>query len=152
MTPSAADVARTLRRAKVARVASQSPSGTPALTPLWCVVHRGRVVLTTAAASWTARNLRRDPRVSLLVDGAHRADAAAVRLSGTASVIDGSPPWQVLLRLGFRYYLDPRSAAVEVAHVRQWRLRARYYGQSDPVWISVKVTRVERLRRPTGSV
>lgn len=120
---------------------------------MWFVVVGDRLVLTTAAQSLTARNLRRDPRVTLIVDASRtapgRLGTRSLRLTGTAEVVDGLPPWPVMIRLAAKYYLDPRCAVVEVRHFRRWRLRSRYYAAGQAVWISVKPVRAEIVPLPS---
>jgi len=56
----------------------------------------------------------------------------------------------VLLRVAAKYYASPRAAAVEVRHVRQWRLRRLYYGQAQGGFGYIRVVPATAafLRRP----
>ncbi len=59
--------------------------GSPASVPMWFVVHDDDVVIRTLASSPKAANLRRDPRVSFLVEsGLAWAELKAVVLRATA--------------------------------------------------------------------
>jgi PPOX class probable F420-dependent enzyme len=58
--------------------------GSPASVPMWFVVHEGDVFVRTLARSRKAGHIRRDPRVSFLVErGLAWAELKAVVLRGT---------------------------------------------------------------------
>ena len=65
-----ADQARAflLHGARTAKVATAMADGQPHVMPVWFVLDGDHVVFTTGADSVKGRNLRRDPRVALLVD------------------------------------------------------------------------------------
>jgi len=138
-----------LRHSSVMRLATVSGRGRPAVTPLWFVVDRGRLVTSTGASTLAARNAVVEPRVQLLLDAETAGRSRYLLcLGGVAVVRDGLPPLRVLARFATRYYLHPRGLAVELAHVRQWPLRSRYYGQSSAAWIAIEPTSAELVRRP----
>lgn len=118
----------------------------PFATPLWFAGHGGRLYLTTRGGSWAGRNIAGNPQVCLLFGGERgRGDRRRLQVEGTAVVRDGLPPARVLVRLVRRYYLAPRSARTELRHLRQWRLRRRYYAQSEGPASHLEVT-VTRAR------
>ena len=43
---------------------------------------------------------------------------------------DGMIPWRLGIGLVLRYYVAPGAFRTEVSHLRQWRLRQRYYEQT----------------------
>ena len=88
-----ARLAAALSTCRVMILATRSEKGTPFAVPLWFVTHHGRIWATTAASSWTVRNVVASP--------------------------------------------DPRFAAVEFSHIRQWGLRQRYYSQSKPAYVVI---------------
>lgn len=124
-------------KSRVAILASRSAKGTPFAVPLWFVSHRGHLYATTSASSWTVRNVIASPRVALLLGGEERGANDRLLVRGLARASLGMPPAAVLARIAWRYYAQPRFAAVELAHIRQWPLRMRYYGQSRPAHIVV---------------
>src|SRR5262249_34213314 len=68
-------------------LATLRADGSPALTPLWFVVLDGDVFVRTLAASRKAEHLRRDPRVSFLVEsGLAWAELKAVVVYGRAQI------------------------------------------------------------------
>jgi PPOX class probable F420-dependent enzyme len=48
-----------------AHLATLMPDGAPQVTPVWCELAGGRVVVNSAKGRQKDRNLRRDPRVAL---------------------------------------------------------------------------------------
>src|SRR5579862_2744345 len=66
-------------------LATVRADGSPALSPLWFVVLDATVVLRTLAASAKVRHIRRDPRVSFLVEsGLAWQELKATIIYGTA--------------------------------------------------------------------
>jgi PPOX class probable F420-dependent enzyme len=70
---------------RTAKLATFSRSGTPHVMPVWFVLDGEQLVFTTGAESVKGRNLRRDPRVALVVDD-DTPPFAFVHLRGRASV------------------------------------------------------------------
>lgn len=139
MRPDDPIVAHYLAHSLVMRLATVSARGAPSLTPIWFVVVDGRLVSTTAATTVAARNIATEPRVTVLLDGetAGRSDYV-LRLRGTATVHEGLPPLGVLARFGRKYYLAPGGLRSEVSHASRWRLRMRYYGEAQSVWLAIE--------------
>ena len=50
-----------------AHLATLMPDGTPQVTPVWCDLQDGLVLVNTAKGRQKDRNVRRDPRVSLAI-------------------------------------------------------------------------------------
>jgi hypothetical protein len=119
-----------LRDSLVAHVASRSAKGRPFVTPLWFTPHAGVLWITTGFDTRLARNVTRQPEVTLLLWGeARRRPDRVLRLRARATRHPGLPPWTVLLRIAIRYYLAPGALASELGNVTRWPLRARYYSQ-----------------------
>ena len=150
MTPDDPIVRAYLARSRVARIATRSAKGWPALAPLWFVAHDCRLYTTTGAATLAARNAAAHPAVSVLLDAeADGAQAAHVlRLHGRARVHSGLPSWRILLEMARKYYVAPAALRCEWSHRSQWDLRRRYYAQSDGVTIEITPERAELLVRP----
>lgn len=104
-------------------LATRSPNGTPFAVPLWFVSHQGRIYATTAASSWSIRNVAASAQVALLLggEGAHSTGRLLVR--GRAQAVRGPAPVAVLARIAWRYYLQPQFAAVELGHLPLWSRR-----------------------------
>ncbi len=138
-----------LAQSMVMRLATVSAKGAPSLTPIWFVVVEGRLVASTAATTVAARNVAVDPRVTVLLDGEKAGPSDHVlRLRGNAALHHGLPPVGVLARFAARYYLAPSGLRSEIAHASRWRLRARYYAQSEAVWLAIEPTAAELIPVP----
>jgi hypothetical protein len=152
--PSDPEVRAFLQRSMVALAATRSATERPFMTPLWFVAHGGALFFATGAGSWTSRNVARHPEIVLLfsAEAAGRTDRV-LRLRGTATARPGMPPWPVLLRFAAKYYTSPRALGVELRHVRQWRLRTRYYAQAKggPGHLRVVPATAEFLPQPSTS-
>ena len=55
-------------RTRTAKVATVMQDGRPHVMPVWFVLDGDQLLFTTGADSVKGRNLRRDPRIALLVD------------------------------------------------------------------------------------
>ena len=138
----------------VVEVATLSAKGHPFVTPLWFVVDRGRLYITTGPASWVGRNVTAHPEVVLLFGGERGSRSDRVlRLRGTATCHRGLPGWRVLARIAAKYYLSAGALPVELHNARRWHLRARYYGQvkGGLGYVCVVPTAGELLARPQTS-
>ena len=98
------------------------PDGLPDPVPMWYVVDAaGRIRMRTYAASQKVLNLRREPRVSCLVeDGDRYVELRGVQLTGNVELVE-DPDWiaEVIVGLALKYEgLDP-------AHVEAVRESAR---------------------------
>lgn len=84
------------------QVATINPDGTPHLVPMSYALVDGRLALWTDPRSKKVANLRRDPRLSCLVEeGTRFADYRGVQLSGRAELLDDP---ETSLRMGLALY------------------------------------------------
>ncbi len=91
--------------AKTLQVATIGRDGSPHLAPMWFVLDDGRIVFRSFTKSQKIVNLRRDPRVTLLVEeGTSYETLKGVMIKGTARLID-DPDYvlEIYGRLGARY-------------------------------------------------
>ena len=138
-----------LAHSLVMRLATVSTKGAPSLTPIWFVVANGRLIASTGATTVAARNVAVESRVTVLLDGEKAGQSDYVlRLRGVATVHHGLPPGGVLARFGAKYYLAPSGLRSEIAHANLWRLRTRYYAQSEAVWLAIEPTTAELVPVP----
>ncbi len=72
------------RTAKVAWVASD---GRPHVAPIWFIVEGGDILFATSAEAGKSRAMRRDPRVSLVVD-VEEPPYAFVKVDGTVEITE----------------------------------------------------------------
>lgn len=94
-----------LRASRTMTLATLGPDGTPHLVAMWFGVIDGDVWFETKAKSQKAVNLRRDPRVTLLVEDGRTYDRLrGVSIEGTAEVVeDPDALWTVGVQIWERY-------------------------------------------------
>lgn len=103
---SAEEVDELLAGARTATMASIGPDGQPHLVAMWFAIVDGDICFETKAKSQKAVNLRRDPRISCLVeDGATYENLRGVSIEGTAEVTDDADLlWRIGVGIWERYY------------------------------------------------
>jgi PPOX class probable F420-dependent enzyme len=86
----AAEARAFLEASRTAVLVTLDEDGAPAPVGMWFLVDPdGTVVMRTYAASQKAVNVRRDPRVALLVEtGEHYSELRGVRLSGVVELVE----------------------------------------------------------------
>jgi PPOX class probable F420-dependent enzyme len=83
------EAAEFLATERTVQVASIGPDGTPHLVPMWFAVIDGRIAFWTYAKSQKALNLRRDPRVTCLVEaGDSYGELRGLSITGRAEIAD----------------------------------------------------------------
>ncbi len=89
-----------LRSQKTMMINSNGPGGYPHPMPMWFAVDEdGTVRMTTFRKSQKVRNVRRDPRVSLLVEaGEAYSELRGVVVYGKAEVVDDLEVVKAILR------------------------------------------------------
>ena len=102
LTMSPDEVAAFLEASRRAQVATINPDGTPHVVPMSYVVLDGRVTIWTDPRSRKVLNLRRDPRITCLVeDGTEFAELRAVQLYGRAELGEDT---ETSLRVGLALF------------------------------------------------
>jgi hypothetical protein len=121
-----------LRRSMVARIATLSQNGRPSVNPLYFIYRDGKIGLGTADWTLAARNVQRDPRVSLLFDLQQDPQVRRVlRITGWAVVrVDAQALRPYNLRVVRKYVLTPGGLRNWLSHPRQLWLRRFYTAQS----------------------
>ena len=117
---------------RTATIATLGPDGTPHLVAMWFAVIDGRIWLETKAKSQKAVNLRRDPRMTCLIeDGLTYDELRGVSIEGHG-VISEDPEeiWAVGVNVFERYYGPYRE---ELRPAVQMMLRKRVVVRIDPV-------------------
>lgn len=74
-----------LEGTRTAKLATTMRDGSPHVMPVWFVLDGEDIVFNTAESSVKGRNLRRDPRVAILVDD-DTPPFSFVHIRGTASI------------------------------------------------------------------
>jgi len=104
---------------------------TPVLDP------EGRVILHSRADAYKVKNIRRDPRVSLLVMGEDFSGSKYVQIHGTAEIIPQPEAMELLI-----YW--HRQARGEHANWKEYREKMK---QEDQIAIRVEIEKVNPSRR-----
>jgi PPOX class probable F420-dependent enzyme len=100
------EVQQLLAGSRAMTMATIGPDGQPHLVAMWFALIDGDVCFETKTKSQKAVNLRRDPRISCLVeDGTTYEDLRGVAIEGTAEVTDDPDLlWRIGVDIWERYY------------------------------------------------
>jgi PPOX class probable F420-dependent enzyme len=100
-----AEVAELLRTSRTMTMATIGRHGAPHLVAMWFALVEGEVWFETKAKSQKVVNLRRDPRITCLVEAGETYDTLrGASLTGTASVVDDPEAlWAVGVSVWERY-------------------------------------------------
>jgi PPOX class probable F420-dependent enzyme len=92
------EIAEFIERSRTATMATLSSSGTPHLVAMWYAVLDGEVWFETKAKSQKAVNLRRDPRITVMIEDGQTYDTLrGVSIEGRAEIVDDP---ELILRVG----------------------------------------------------
>jgi PPOX class probable F420-dependent enzyme len=148
-----AEIDEFLLGARSATIGSIGPTGHPHLVAMWFAVIDGDVCIETKAKSQKVVNLRRDQRVSCLVeDGATYEQLRGVSIEGTAEITDDPDIlWQVGVAVWERYYA-PYTDEVKpfVEAMLNKRVIVRIHGERVRSWDHAKMG-MASTGEPAGS-
>ncbi|MFN7151493.1 MAG: pyridoxamine 5'-phosphate oxidase family protein [Microthrixaceae bacterium] len=83
------EVATFIDQQRVANMATLGPDGTPHLVAMWYAVLDGDIWFETKARSQKAVNLRRDPRITCLMEAGHTYDQLrGVSIEGRGEIVE----------------------------------------------------------------
>lgn len=99
------EISSFIARSRTATMATIGPSGVPHLVAMWFAVIDGQVWFETKAKSQKAQNLRRDPRMTVMLEAGMTYDTLrGVSLEGQGVIVDDADAlWQVGVNLWERY-------------------------------------------------
>jgi len=104
------EIAEFIERSRTATLATLLPDGRPHLVAMWYAVVDGEIWFETKAKSQKAVNLRRDPRVTVMIEDGDTYDTLrGVSIDATAEIVDDP---ETILRVGisvFERYTGPYS-------------------------------------------
>jgi len=92
------EIAAYLEEQKILNIASIGPTGHPHLVAMWFVVLEGKITFWTFAKSQKVRNLKRDPKITGLIEsGDSYEQLKGLEVVGTARFIED---YDVILEIG----------------------------------------------------
>ncbi|MDT7544209.1 MAG: hypothetical protein QOE99_319 [Actinomycetota bacterium] len=99
------EISSFVARSRTATMATIGPSGVPHMVAMWFAVIVGQVWFETKAKSQKAQNLRRDPRMTVMLEAGMTYDTLrGVSLEGQGVIVDDADAlWQVGVNLWERY-------------------------------------------------
>jgi PPOX class probable F420-dependent enzyme len=107
------------------QIASIGPKGYPHLVAMWFVIDKGQIVFSTFAKSQKVMNLRRDPKISAMLEaGKGYAELRGMVIEGTAEIgEDVHETARIMALVGAKYNgipvpTDTPEAALKVASKR----------------------------------
>lgn len=107
VTPLPDDVRALFDGANYAHVATLMPDGSPHSVPLWVGIEAGRIAFLTGPSARKARNLERDPRVSISVTDAEQPTTMAQVRGSVWRRLEGDVAWEVIDRISRKYIGQP---------------------------------------------
>jgi PPOX class probable F420-dependent enzyme len=87
----------------VAVLATLQPDGAPLATAMWFLPGPDRLTMVSVANTQKVRNLRRDPRVSVVAEAGSGADLRGVTVEGRAAFLESPDRAALAERLLARY-------------------------------------------------
>jgi PPOX class probable F420-dependent enzyme len=113
------EIAEFVERQRTATMATIGPTGTPHLVAMWFGVLDGTIWFETKAKSQKATNLRRDDRLSVMIEDGHTYDTLrGVSFEGRGVIVDDPDViWAVGVNVWERYtgpYTDEMKPFVEL--------------------------------------
>jgi hypothetical protein len=145
-----------IRRCMVARIATLSRNGRPSVNPLYFVYVSSRIWLGTPDWTLAARNVKANPRVSVLFEVEQDPhDQRVLRISGWASIREEREVRRSYnLRVARKYILTPGGIHNALTHLQQLSPRRYYIAQNAqkgrPCVIEVIPEQVELLINSGG--
>jgi PPOX class probable F420-dependent enzyme len=97
------EVRRLAEDTNIAHLATILPDGSPHSVPLWIGTEGERLVVLTSPSSVKARNVGRDPRVSLSITDHERPNTMAHVRGRVVDVVDGEEGWRLIDKLANAY-------------------------------------------------
>ena len=110
-TMTSQEIAAFLAAPRHAVLGTNTRNGPPQLSPVWYLFEEGKFYISITTGTAKYRNLRRDPRLSLCIDGGH-FDYRTVTVYGVAEflAVDAPDLTDIRWRIIRRYYTDEAAA------------------------------------------
>jgi PPOX class probable F420-dependent enzyme len=121
-----AEMTAFLDEQRVLNVATLGPTGHPHLVAMWYAMVEGRPSFWTFGKSQKVVNLRRDPRVTALVEsGDSYGELRGVELVGTAKIVDDFDQVLAIGRLVGEKYQGPAASSPQAVAFLEAQARKR---------------------------
>jgi PPOX class probable F420-dependent enzyme len=129
------DLEELLRQPLVAKIATTSRRGDVRMSPVWFGTLDGMFVISTFEDSGLAKNLKRNPKCSLLIDST-QAPYSGVHYWGTATVGGPENDAAGMARLFARYIGDAARATEYARELIGWgtRVYVRFRPERSITW------------------
>jgi PPOX class probable F420-dependent enzyme len=119
ITMSDSEIVEFIERSRTGTMATVGPTGTPHLVAMWYGIIDGQLWFETKAKSQKVQNLKRDPRITVMIeDGLTYETLRGVSLEGRGVIVeDPDEIWKVGVSVFERYqgpYTDEMKPFVEV--------------------------------------
>jgi PPOX class probable F420-dependent enzyme len=101
------EVSRLLEGTPIAHVATLLPDGSPHSVPVWVGLLEGRVAFLSSPGARKARNVARDPRVSISLTEDGRPTTMAQIRGRVVERREGDAAWAVIDRISEKYIGGP---------------------------------------------
>ena len=115
MPPLSPEVEEFLRGKHFGKLGTIMKDGSPHVTPIWYMLDGGRLIVNTTSARVKYHNIRRDPRVSFLVDDGY----PYVMVHGRARVAEERDAKKDIEMIAIRY--TGEEAGRKAARERYWK-------------------------------
>lgn len=100
-----AEIARFIDRSRTATIATVGPTGMPHVVAMWYAVIDGEIWIETKSKSQKVRNLRRDDRITCMIEDGDTYDTLrGVSIEGRADIVeDAAALWALGVDIWERY-------------------------------------------------
>jgi PPOX class probable F420-dependent enzyme len=105
-----------LRGVHFAKIATVMKDGSPHVTPIWYMLDEGKLIVNTTTDRVKFRNIKRDPRVSFLVDDGY----PYLLINGKARIATERDPKKDIEALAIRYRGEKQGR--KDARDRYWKM------------------------------
>ncbi|WP_072845184.1 pyridoxamine 5'-phosphate oxidase family protein [Rhodococcus tukisamuensis] len=124
------EITQFVERSRVATMATVGPNGAPHLIAMWYALIDGELWFETKSKSQKAVNLRRDNRITVMIEDGQTYDTLrGVSFEGTAEIVDDADAlWQVGVSIWERYtgpYTTDVDPAIEMMLHKRVAVRVR---------------------------
>ena len=101
------DVRSLLNGTPLAHAATLLPDGSPHSVPVWVGLEDERVAFLTSPGSRKARNLERDPRISISLTAENTPSTMAQIRGRVVQRVEGDAAWEIIDRISAKYIGGP---------------------------------------------